>query len=56
LLLPVFRLKWCCIMLNHFLPTDGERRKFAGSRPLTANDKWAQLTSAETLLKSTPNA
>lgn len=56
LLLPVFRLKWCCIMLNHFLPTDGERRKFAGSRPLIASDKWAQLTSAETLLKSLPNA
>lgn len=29
LLLPVYELKWCCIMLNEFLPADG-RRAFAG--------------------------
>lgn len=29
LLLPVYELKWCCIMLNEFLPADG-RRTFAG--------------------------
>ena len=29
LLLPVYRLKWCCIMLNEFLPVEGQRRTFA---------------------------
>jgi hypothetical protein len=33
-LLPVCQLKWCCIMLNDFLPRDEERRRFA----LTAED------------------
>jgi len=31
LLLPVYRLKWCCILLNEFLPTAARRRCF--SRP-----------------------
>ena len=29
LLLPMYRLKWCCIMLNDFLPSGGSRRRFA---------------------------
>lgn len=29
LLLPVYRIKWCCIMLNEFLATENERRRFA---------------------------
>jgi len=29
LLMPVLRLKWCCILLNHFLPADSKRRQFA---------------------------
>jgi len=29
LLLPVYELKWCCIMLNEFLPVGDERRSFA---------------------------
>lgn len=29
LLLPVYRIKWCCIVLNDFLPLDNERRRFA---------------------------
>ncbi len=33
LLLPVYRLKWCCIMLNDFLPVAGERRRFV-------NESW----------------
>jgi hypothetical protein len=28
LLMPVYRIKWCCIMLNDFLPWGGERRRF----------------------------
>jgi hypothetical protein len=29
LLLPVYRVKWCCIMLNDFLPLGSRRRAFA---------------------------
>lgn len=29
LLLPVYQLKWCCIMLNDFLPVESRRRAFA---------------------------
>ena len=29
LLLPVYRLKWCCIALNEFLPTGAARRRFS---------------------------
>ncbi len=29
LLLPLHAVKWCCIMLNEFLPGDRERRRFA---------------------------
>jgi hypothetical protein len=29
LLLPLYRIKWCCILLNVFLPIDGARREFA---------------------------
>lgn len=29
LLEPVFRTKWCCIMLNEFLPEAAQRRRFA---------------------------
>ncbi len=31
LLLPVYRLKWCCILLNDFLPAGSSRRRFAGA-------------------------
>jgi hypothetical protein len=31
LLLPVYGLKWCCIMLNEFLPAADSRRTFAGA-------------------------
>lgn len=29
LLLPVYQVKWCCIMLNDFLPVSGQRRAFS---------------------------
>ena len=29
LLLPVYRTKWCCIMLNDFLPAGNQRRAFS---------------------------
>jgi len=33
LLLPAYRIKWVCIVLNHFLAVDGERRRFAKGDP-----------------------
>jgi hypothetical protein len=45
LLLPVYRLKWCCIMLNDFLPAGNDRRRFAGTIA-DAERKWTQLEKA----------
>ncbi|MFM7244940.1 MAG: aminoglycoside phosphotransferase family protein [Planctomycetaceae bacterium] len=42
LLLPVYELKWCCIMLNEFLPADG-RRAFAGAGADREARRAAQL-------------
>lgn len=33
ILLPVHRLKWCCLLLNEFLPVGGRRRGFAAGDP-----------------------
>ncbi len=30
-LLPVYRVKWCCIVLNEFLPAESARRQFSGA-------------------------
>jgi len=48
-LLPVHRLKWCCILLNEFIPEDRERRLHAGikSEGLLA----AQLSKAKSYFK-----
>ena len=46
-LLPVYRVKWCCIMLNDFLPVGGQRRRYAGRE-----DRARQLKKARWALKS----
>lgn len=48
LLLPVYRLKWCCILLNDFLPVGDERRRFAGAAD--AGRRAAQLAKAREML------
>jgi hypothetical protein len=48
LLLPLYRIKWCCILLNDFLPIDGARREFAQGGALTR--KKEQLKKAQNLL------
>jgi hypothetical protein len=57
LLMPVYRLKWCCIMLNDFLPAGNRRRRFAGSAD-EAERQWKQLekarNAAEQVLSSPP--
>jgi hypothetical protein len=42
LLLPVYAVRWCCIILNDFQPIDRERRRFALGR----DRKAEQLTKA----------
>jgi hypothetical protein len=50
LLLPVYRAKWCCILLNDFLPVDDERRRFAGRTTDPEGRKAAQLAKARRAL------
>jgi hypothetical protein len=48
LLLPVYRIKWCTILLNEFLPGASTRRQFAvGDRDIAAI-KTLQLDKAQT--------
>lgn len=50
LLLPAYRIKWCCIMLNDFVRTDGARREFALGAGASADRKRVQLAQARKLL------
>ncbi len=52
LLLPLYRVKWCCILLNEFLPTESTRRRFA--RGKIENKKHQQLEKARQRLYTTP--
>lgn len=47
-LLPLFQLKWCCIMLNVFLPVSRERRRFADPALDEESAKERQLDLART--------
>ena len=49
LLLPIYQLKWCCIILNDFLPTGAARRAFASSGGIEEG-KRGQLQKAIALL------
>lgn len=46
ILLPLYRLKWCCIMLNDFLPAGRARRRFAGGEAGLQERAEAQLAKA----------
>lgn len=50
LLLPVYELKWCCIMLNEFLATGGDRRAFARGHESHASRQRNQLQKVEAAL------
>lgn len=52
LLLPVFRAKWCCIMLNDFVPEFARRRRFADPDTDEGARKRRQLDQARRLLAS----
>jgi hypothetical protein len=50
LLEPVFRLKWCCIVLNEMLAAGRKRRGYATGEIPSVAAKQAQLAKAERLL------
>jgi hypothetical protein len=51
LLLPVYRLKWCCILLNEFLPVGQERRLFASDGVDKRETEVQQLQKARNALQ-----
>jgi hypothetical protein len=51
LLLPVYRMKWCCILLNDFLPVGGQRRRFARNEADQKTRQARQLENARRALK-----
>lgn len=55
LLLPVYRLKWCCIMLNEFLPVGRQRREFARDTAGEEERKALQLQKARNALVELDN-
>lgn len=50
LLLPIYRMKWCCILLNEFLPAGSARRTFAGGEADYERRYRMQLEKAQRLL------
>jgi hypothetical protein len=52
LLEPIFRIKWCCIVLNEFIPEAAQRRRFAAPDADVAVSKRRQLDKARRLLAS----
>jgi hypothetical protein len=52
LLEPLFRIKWCCIVLNEFVPEAAQRRRFATPGIDPAAAKRRQLGKARALLAS----
>jgi len=56
LLLPLYRLKWCAIMLNEFVGTDHGRRAFALGGDVAEERKVTQLAAARHVLSTWPHA
>lgn len=55
LLRPVFGLKWCCIMLNRFLPDMAQRAAFADPDQNVAERKRQQLEKARSAFETVVN-
>ncbi len=50
LLLPAYELKWCCIMMNEFLPVGDDRRAFARGNEGHESRRLGQLHKIEAAL------
>jgi hypothetical protein len=48
----IFQIKWCCIILNEFLPHQAKRRNFANPKQDSHERKNIQLTKAKRLFAS----
>ncbi len=55
LLMPLCRLKWCCILLNEFVPMGTARRRFSAGAEDADQRKAQQLRKAFHLLQTIPN-
>lgn len=55
LLLPIYQIKWCCIVLNDFLPAGSQRRQFSASLEEQERRKIRQLDKARSLLEAIVN-
>ncbi|NLF67504.1 MAG: aminoglycoside phosphotransferase family protein [Candidatus Anammoximicrobium sp.] len=49
-LFPVYRVKWCCIVLNEFLPLGQARRRFSAANQRPARQPELQFRKAQRLL------
>lgn len=54
MLFPVYQIKWCCIMLNDFLPDESKRRQFANNSVDQTKQKTQQLLKARKALQKVP--
>jgi hypothetical protein len=54
LLYPLYRVKWCCIIMNEFLPEGNRRRAFSTTQATLEERKLANLEAAENFLTNTP--
>jgi thiamine kinase-like enzyme len=52
LLMPVYRMKWCCIVLNEFVRVSSSRRRFANAANDRDEKKTIQLQKARRVLES----
>lgn len=52
LLFPIFKIKWCCLMLNEFLPDAAKRRRFANPTLDPEKSKRLQLKKAQQFFHS----
>jgi hypothetical protein len=50
-LFPIYRVKWCCIVLNDFLPESARRRAFAGRGADPSDRRREQLQGATQLVE-----
>jgi len=56
LLLPVYCVKWCCILLNEFLSCGHSRRQFASAKGDVEMRKEIQLMKARRMLALLPDS
>ena len=52
LLFPIFEIKWCCLMLNEFLPDAAKRRRFANPTLDPEKSQRNQLEKAQQFFNS----